>query len=122
MTNRIDPMHRANPTHAFTLIELLVVIAIVGIIAALLLPVLSKAHKQAASTTDINNFKQIMLVLHAYASDNGDVLPPPNWDNGGLNGTNTGWLYKPDPTAAGTNRFKLGTGLFWDALPNEKIY
>src|SRR4051794_26304544 len=91
---------------AFTLVELLVVIAIIGILAALILPVLSKGKNQAAKTTDINNFKQLMMAVHLYSSDDGDVLPPPNWDNG--HGTITGWLYKPDPAV-----FAVQTGLLW---------
>jgi len=115
----------SRPACAFTLIELLVVIAIIAILAALLLPVLSRAKNQAAEATDLNNLKQIMVALHVYSADDGDVLPPPNWDNGGFSGpqgTNTGWLYAVDLNATGTNRFYMQTGLFWPVLQQAKIY
>jgi hypothetical protein len=63
--------------------------------------------------------------LHIYTSDDGDVLPPPNWDNGGFGGaqgTNTGWLYAVNLSATGTNRFHLQTGLLWPVLQQAKIY
>jgi prepilin-type N-terminal cleavage/methylation domain-containing protein len=66
----------ANRDSAFTLVELLVVIAIIGILAALLLPVLSRTKSSAGKATDLNNLKQIMVAVHLYAADNGDVLPP----------------------------------------------
>ena len=106
------------PRRAFTLIELLVVIAIVAILAALLMTAVSKAKNSASKTTDINNLKQIMIALNIYTSDNGDVLPPPNWDDGG--GSLTGWLYKPD--SANGNKYNLRKGLFWHTLQNPKIY
>jgi len=107
---------------AFTLIELLVVIAIIAILAALLLPVLSKAKNSASKVTDLNNLKQIMLAVHLYSSDDGDVLPMPNWD-GGFPST-PGWLYTVDPNVAGDSpaRFILQKGLLWNALVNPKLY
>ncbi len=114
---------------AFTLIELLVVIGIIAILAAMVLAVTARAKNTASKATDINNLRQIMIALHSYTADSGDILTPPNWDNGGFhgtdgNGTFTGWLYKPEPdlSVGDTNKFKVKTGLLWDALRSEKIY
>ena len=100
---------------AFTLIELLVVSAIIGLLGALLLPAMSKAKNQAGKATDLNNFKQIMVAVHIYASDDGDSLPAANWDDG--NGEIPGWLYTPGPAD-----FDVKTGQLWPALHQEKVY
>jgi prepilin-type N-terminal cleavage/methylation domain-containing protein len=61
----------------FTLVELLVVAAIIGILAALLLPVISAAKKRAQRTTCLNNLRQINLGVRLYSDDSSDASPSP---------------------------------------------
>src|ERR1035438_6297088 len=63
---------------AFTLIELLVVIAIIGILAALLLPVLSGVKNKGKQTTCLNNLRQISLGIRMYCDDSSDASPAAN--------------------------------------------
>jgi len=121
--------HDRGTSSAFTLIELLVVIAIIAILAAMLLPSLSRAKDKSYVVNCLNNQKQLALGLVMYSGDNADFMPPTSFQ--GVSQLGGGYWPGPLPDiAAGITvqtaiqRVVAGfmKGPIWPYCPNPGAY
>jgi prepilin-type N-terminal cleavage/methylation domain-containing protein/prepilin-type processing-associated H-X9-DG protein len=99
----------------FTLIELLVVIAIIAILAALLLPALTRAKAQAQQIVCLSNLKQWGLASTMYVDDHNQIFPYPRYQGyaSGVDQDNPAWLSMPAYHTAGE-----GDDVWFNALPS----
>jgi prepilin-type N-terminal cleavage/methylation domain-containing protein/prepilin-type processing-associated H-X9-DG protein len=127
---RLIPSNRWTPVvHAFTLIELLVVVAIIAILAALLLPALSKAKQKAWTIGCLNNLKQLSTCWHLYTMDHQDRVAPNNsimfFNGPSPNDTSpgaTGVSWCPDHARTDTNTIDLQSGVLFPYNTSVGIY
>jgi len=112
---------------AFTLIELLVVIAIIAILAAMLLPALSRSKQHALNAACINNQKQLTLCWAMYSHDHNDRMPPNNsvYDiNTGqpIPGLDLSQTWCPGNTRTDTNSANIEKGYLFSYNRSAAIY
>jgi prepilin-type N-terminal cleavage/methylation domain-containing protein len=99
----------------FTIMELLVVIATVAILAALLLPAISRVKAAGKRAECLNNLRQIGFGIHLYAGDNSDTLPAASNVTGDTMSTNDcGIFYK--------RLIKSYVGLHGPSSPQDKLF
>ena len=109
--------HRA--PNAFTLIELLVVIAAIGLIAAMLLPVLGRSKLSAQRVQCVSNLRQVGLAAQMYWDDNSGTCFL--WQLGATNGGRLYWFGWLQDGAEGQRAYDPTPGVLYPYLKGHSI-
>ena len=92
---------KSQKNKAFTLIELLTVIAIVAVLAAILMPAISKVRENAAQSKTFSNMRQLVTAVNSFAVDNKGNIPIGDQSADGEGGGGRGffWVNAIAPTS-----------------------